>query len=45
MDKDVGGLNDLSTKKAAVAKVKARQNVNFKSWVILLKQVCQFNPS
>ncbi len=32
MSKDVGGLHDLSSKKSAVTKVKAKQHVNFKSW-------------
>ncbi len=31
MSKDFGALHDLSTKKAAVTKVKAKQHVNFKS--------------
>ncbi len=31
MNKVCGGLCDLSTKKAAMTKVKAKQHVNFKS--------------
>ncbi len=31
MIKDVGGLYDLSTKKAAVPNVRVKQHVNFKS--------------
>ncbi len=31
MSIDFGGLNDLSTKKAAVRKVKAKQHINFKA--------------
>ncbi len=32
MSKDFCGLHDLSTKKAAVTKLKAKQHVNLKSY-------------
>ncbi len=36
MGKDFGGLHDLSTEKALVTKVKAKQHVNFKSQVSVI---------